>query len=54
MDFYNLQFQPAYRMAVATVRSDLTNLASPEVMALAGQLSALLLQFYPVPPAKIL
>lgn len=50
MDVYNLKFQPAYRAAVTAARSDLSSLASPDVLLLAAELSALVLQFYPAKP----
>lgn len=45
MDFYDQRFQPAYRLAVAAVQANLDSIASPDVAALASQLSALVLQF---------
>jgi hypothetical protein len=45
MDFYNTKFQPAFRIAVAAVNANLDSLASPDVSALASQLSALVLSF---------
>jgi hypothetical protein len=44
-DFFDRRFQPAYRLAVQAVNSDLNSLASPELIALAAQLSALLVSF---------
>lgn len=47
---FDLRFQPAYRLAVAAVRADLNQPASPEVAALAGQLIALVASFqHPTP-----
>ncbi len=45
MDFYDQKFQPAFRFAVAAARSDLGSVASPDVMNLASQLSALVASF---------
>ena len=45
LDFYDLKFQPAYRLAVAAVNANLDSVASPDVLALASQLSNLVLQF---------
>lgn len=50
LDFYNLKFQPSYRVAVSAVNSDLSTIASPDVMNLASQLSALVLSLQS--PAK--
>lgn len=44
-DLYDLKFQPAYRFAVNAARADLSTLASQDLMALAGQLSSLVVQF---------
>lgn len=44
-DFYNQKFQPAFRVAVTAAHSDLSSLASPDVLALAAQLSSLVVQF---------
>lgn len=44
LDFFNQKFQPAFRLAVLAVQSDLSP-ASPEVLSLGGQLSALLLSY---------
>lgn len=40
--FYDLKFQPAYQLAVATAQADLSSPASPDLLALAAQFSALL------------
>ena len=40
--FYDLKFQPAFMLAVATAQADLASPASPELLALAAQFSALL------------
>jgi len=45
MDFYNQRFQPIYRLAVTTAHSDLGSIASPDLMNLAVQLSALVVSF---------
>jgi hypothetical protein len=39
--FYDLKFQPAFELAVATARADLASPASPELIALAAQFAAL-------------
>ncbi len=44
-DFYNQKFQPAFRLAAAAAHSDLSTLASPDVLALAAQMSSLVAQF---------
>ncbi len=44
-DLYDNKFQPAYRLAVAAVNSNLDSVASPDLVALAAQLSALVLSF---------
>jgi len=45
MDFYDQKFQPAYRVAVVAVNSNLDSIASPDLANLAAQLSALVVQF---------
>ncbi len=45
MDFYNQKFQPAFRVAVAAVNANLDSLASPDLQALANQLSNLVATF---------
>lgn len=45
MDFYDLKFQPAFRVAVAAVQGNLDSIASPDLVSLAAQLSDLLIQF---------
>lgn len=45
LDFYNLKFQPSFRVAVAAVNSDLSSIASPDVISLAQQLAALVTSF---------
>lgn len=47
MDFYDARFQPAFRLAVAAVNANLDSLASPDLLALASQLSALVAQYAP-------
>jgi len=37
-NFYDLKFQPAFALAVATASSDLNSLASPELQSLSSQL----------------
>lgn len=44
MDFYDQKFQPAFRLAVSAARSDLSTVASPDLVALASELSALVLK----------
>lgn len=46
IDKYNQEFLPAFRLAVAAVNSDLSSIASPDLLNLAAQLAALL------PPPK--
>lgn len=45
LDFYNQKFQPSFRLAVAMVNANLDSVASPDLVALASQLSALVVQF---------
>lgn len=45
MTFYDTRFQPAYRVAVTAVNSNLSLNSPDELIALSAQLSALLLQF---------
>jgi len=45
MDFFNNRFEPAYNLAVAAAKSDLSSVASPDLMNLAIQLSALVVSF---------
>jgi hypothetical protein len=42
---FDKQFQPAFRIAVNAVNANLESVASPELIALAAQLSALVLTF---------
>jgi|GEM_PF-2964372 len=41
---YDNQFQSSYTLAVAAAHSDLTNVASPDLIGLAAQLAALVAQ----------
>jgi len=41
---YDLKFQPAFAIAVSAARSDLSSVASPDLIALAGQLATLVAQ----------
>jgi len=43
--FYDQRFQPAYRIAVNAVNANLDSIASPELVALAAELSALVLTY---------
>lgn len=52
MDFYDQKFQPAYRVAVAAVRANFDSLASPEIVGLAAQLSALVASYAGQPPTR--
>lgn len=45
MDVYDLRFQPAFRLAVTAVNSNLDSVSSPDLIILAAELSALILQF---------
>lgn len=47
LDFYNLKFQPSFRLAVSAVNANLDTLASPAVIALANQLAALVVSLQP-------
>jgi len=42
--FYDNKFQPAYALAVASARSDLSTVASPDLIGLAAQFAALIAQ----------
>lgn len=42
-DFYDLKFQPAFRSAVIAARVDYSTPASPEIVALASELSNMVL-----------
>lgn len=42
--FYDTAWQPAYRLAVQTVRSDLSSVASPDLLGLAAQFASLVAQ----------
>jgi signal recognition particle receptor subunit beta len=42
---YDSRFQPAFRLAVAAAKADLSTAASPDLIALASQLSSLIIQF---------
>lgn len=44
-DLYDLKFQPTFRLAVAAAQANLDSIASPDVLALASQLSNLVIQF---------
>jgi hypothetical protein len=44
-EFHDNKFQPAYRLAVAAVQSDLSSIASPDLIGLATQLSQLASQY---------
>lgn len=45
VDFFNSKFQPVYRYAVAAAQSDLSSLASPDLINLASQLAQLVQTF---------
>ncbi len=45
MDIYDKKFQPAFRVAVNAVSANLDSLASPELISIAAQLSALIVTF---------
>ena len=49
-DFYDLKFQPVYRLAVSAVQANLDSIASPDVASLAAQLAALVASFQPKTP----
>lgn len=42
--FYDTKWQPTYAVAVVTAKSDLSTVASPDVLALAAQFAALVAQ----------
>lgn len=44
-DFYNQKFQPAFRLAVAAVKADVSSAASPDLIALGLKLADLVPQF---------
>lgn len=45
--FHDQKFQPAYNLAVAAVRSDLSSAASPDLMALFGSLQGIIAAYQP-------
>ncbi len=45
IDLYDGKFQPAFRVAVAAVNANMESFASPELAALAAQISALVASF---------
>lgn len=45
MDIYDQKFQPAFRLAVTAVNSNLDTVSSPDLVILAAELSALIIQF---------
>lgn len=49
LDFYNLKFQPVYRAAAAAVGSDLSRIASPDLLSLAAELTNLVNQLIKKP-----
>lgn len=44
-DFYDKNFQPPYRLAVAAVSADLSSAASPDLINLASQLAGIVAQY---------
>jgi hypothetical protein len=46
-DIHDNKFQPAFNLAVQAVQANLSSIASPDVVALASQLSALVASFQP-------
>lgn len=46
-EFHDKQFQPAFNLAVAAVQADLSTVASPDLLALFGQLSAIIASYQP-------
>lgn len=42
--FYDTRFQPVYRMAVQSVQYDLNSMSSPDLVLLASELGAMILQ----------
>lgn len=49
IDFYDKRWQPAFRIAVSAVNANLESFASPELIGLAAQLSALVASFAQTP-----
>lgn len=45
ISLYDQKFQPAYRVAVAAVQANLDSIASPDLLSLAAQLSALVTSY---------
>lgn len=43
--FHDAVFQPAYNLAVAGVQADLSSVASPDILALFGQLAAIVASY---------
>ena len=48
--FYDQTFAPAYTLAVASVKADLSSIASPDLVGLAAQLATLVAQLTAKPP----
>lgn len=44
-DIFDNKFQPSYKLAVVAANSNVNSVASPDLIALAAQLGALILQF---------
>lgn len=49
---YDHKFIPAFQVAVNAAHSDLSTIASPDLINLFGQLAALVASYIPPPPAK--
>jgi len=45
LNIYDLKFQPAYRVAVATVNANLDSIASPDLVALASEIASLVASY---------
>ncbi len=44
-DIYDNKFQPAFRVAIVAVNANLESVASPDLIAIAAQMSSLILSF---------
>ncbi len=51
-DFFDAKFMPVYRVAVTAAKSDLSSIASPDLISLAAQLSALVISFQTKTPIQ--
>lgn len=50
--FFDTKFQPAFGLAVSAVKSDLSAIASPEIVTLSVQLAGIVASYLPEPKTK--